>query len=70
MGSFRAVDAEVGSGSVCLRKVLLRSGTSGANLWGVYLGAFSCNIKKLEGVNVGFLLQVTGKKSRSQKYGS
>ena len=64
LGSVREVSAEGGGGSVCLGKVLPRGGTNDDDIWGRYLGAVGCNVKKLEGIHVGFLKQVTGEKTR------
>ena len=68
MGSVREVSAEGGGGSVCLGKVLPRGGTNDDDIWGRYLGAVGCNVKKLEVVHVGFLRQVTGEKTRIKKW--
>ena len=70
MESFKEVDAEGGGGSVRLRKFLPRGGTSDAAIWGGDMGAVGCNVGKIEGVHVGFLQQVKGKKLRRQKDGS
>ena len=56
------VYAEEGGGYIHLRKVILHSGTSGASIWDGDLGAVSYNVGKLEGIHVGFLRKLAGKK--------
>ena len=56
-----------GGGSVCINKIILFGGTSSANFGGRYLGDVSCNVGKLEGVHVGFIHQLMGKKSIRQE---
>ena len=70
LGTIRGVAAEGWSGYVCLGKFLPHGGTSGADIWGGYLDAVGYNVEKLEGVHVGLLWQVKGKKARRQKYRS
>ena len=70
MGLVRVVAAEKGVRSVRLRKVITRSGTSGADILGGDLGCVGYNVKTIEGVHVSFLPQVTGKKAIRQKDGS
>ena len=66
LGLVREFSAEGGERFTHIVKGLRRGGISGAAIWGVDLGAVSCNIKKLEGVHVGLLWQVLGKKAIRQ----
>ena len=70
MDPARENSTERGGRTVSVRNVLLGSGAGGVNIWGGDLGFVAEMYRKMEGVHMGFLRQVTGQMSKRQRDGT